>query len=196
MPCVWQVCGSIPSLWCFGFEHRTKLQRETFLSHCSSRRLVGHFEILVGWGAGQNAVSSWGGLHSFCFFSSAFHFRLDSATAHPELTVLDHSATWSPNGKGHDPRLRSKDKTRSDYCSHLVTVHCKKEGHKWEWIKEKKRSSGHFGILTTQERVFVFIRSTFYWNMNMNVNPQNTFIQIIQNIFSWYFTVGIVEHGR
>lgn len=43
----------------------------------------------------------------------AFHFRLDASTAHPELTVQDHSATWGSGSKGHDPRVRTKDKTSS-----------------------------------------------------------------------------------
>ncbi|XP_055081614.1 FSD1-like protein [Periophthalmus magnuspinnatus] len=37
-----------------------------------------------------------------------FDFGLDSDSAHPELTVERHSATWGSKGKGHDPRSKTK----------------------------------------------------------------------------------------
>ncbi|XP_072309501.1 FSD1-like protein [Eucyclogobius newberryi] len=43
--------------------------------------------------------------------TKAFHFSLDSLTAHPELSVQSHSATWRPKVKEHDPRIKSRDKT-------------------------------------------------------------------------------------
>ncbi|RVE66212.1 hypothetical protein OJAV_G00124770 [Oryzias javanicus] len=43
----------------------------------------------------------------------AFSFGFDEATAHADLRVHGDTVTWEPQGvRGHDPRLRSKEKSR------------------------------------------------------------------------------------
>uniref|UniRef100_A0A3B3ZVK2 B30.2/SPRY domain-containing protein n=1 Tax=Periophthalmus magnuspinnatus TaxID=409849 RepID=A0A3B3ZVK2_9GOBI len=74
---------------------------------------------LVGGSWSRSWSRSWSNV-SFCI--SGFDFGLDSDSAHPELTVERHSATWGSKGKGAPSLSLFSSQFSLSLCPHSGTV--------------------------------------------------------------------------